>query len=222
MTNTTGRYQPNVNVITGLLIIIKYAANLNLLIETVYLGIDLYYRTLKRLKLEHNKRNVHLIAFNCILIATKILEDINNVIDIQSIRTAAGNEYTIKELIEMESLIVICHNGKLYTNNIFHKCHCKHDLIAGLNAMCNIFTYPYSNNFESNCWIDPTTHRLGNVCTKPVLCTKETILAEMEMYPTKISQIIEYHIFVKDDMIIGEQACIMLFHEMNNNNNNRR
>jgi len=211
-------YTPNLSTLTGLLIILKYSSNLNLFIETVFLGIDLYYRTLKRLKLNHDKYNVHLIAFNCILIASKLVEDIGAIVSIDNLRTASDNIYEIKELIEMESQIVLCHNGKLYLDNLFHKCKCKHDLITALNIMCNPFVYPYINQFESQCWSGSNCNSLDknivSSCTRPVELNNDLIQAEMEMYPIKISQIIEHSIFVKNEYLIAESQCSELYAEL--------
>lgn len=193
-------YIPNFPTLTGILIIIRYAHELDLLIETVFLGIDLYYRTLKKFKLEHNKYNVHLLAFNCIFIATKIVEDIKKIVSINNLSTLTGGQYSIKQLIDMETSIVIRHSGQLYFENIFHKCKCKHDLINGLNLMCNIFVYPSNPQFIPN---------QCNICIP-----SDDVEKEMENYPLTILSIIAESIFVKNQSLMNELQCHELFNRM--------
>lgn len=195
---TKNYYSPELVVLTGILIIIKYAHRWDLLIETVFLGIDFFYRTLKKYKAEHNAYNIHLLAYNCIFIAMKMLEDINKIISTESLSQITG-KYSVKQLIDMETAIIIKHGGMVYLPNIFHLCNCRCDLINGLNLLSNIFMYPIDNYFESE--ISDSKH----------ICTTSSNKTE---YPILINEIITESIFVKNGQIIAESDCVKLYEEL--------
>jgi len=213
---TNNCYFPNFHTLNGIRIIILFSMELNLLIETVFLGIDLFYRTLKRFKAEHNRDNVHLLAFICIFIATKITEDIKKIISVNYLSKLTDNKYDVKQLITMESSIVLRHGGKLYLRNNFHKCKCRHDIINALNEMCNIFVYPYNPEFVSKCRNNSGNYGENNtpVCQKPFVVLDSNLDKEIEMYPITIREIIADNFFVKGEIFIDEKQCGELFNAL--------
>jgi serine/threonine protein kinase len=119
----------------------------NLKVETVFLLIDIFYRSIPYIEITSDNINIKLAGYSSFWIAVKLIEDFD--FKASKICKIADNSFDEASLLEAEQNIILALNGILYRHNLFTYSFTEEMLLSSFKYLLNIKDY-ISLNLEDH------------------------------------------------------------------------